>query len=239
MKINHKILSVPPYISTSWHNIQSLSLKENLLQIELHNGNLISIPGLEKETISQIFKTHEEILEQNEQSANVSDATDGLFSNMEKLGVSFKVPFDLEKLGLSNINSLLQHNIEYASSPNLPQELLTRISSMMSMMGLDQQNMHLPEAEPHCNCPYCQIARAVNGEQPKSSLPETSSSEEEEVSDEELNFREWIIEEIGDKLYKVSNPDNSAENYQVFLGTPMGCTCGHKNCEHLRAVLNS
>jgi hypothetical protein len=78
---------------------------------------------------------------------------------------------------------------------------------------------------------HCQIAKALHGE-----LPE---EQEEEVTDEDLKFRLWDIDQTGDKLYVVTNPLDSKEYYNVFLGDPIGCTCGEKNCEHIRAVLNS
>jgi hypothetical protein len=62
---------------------------------------------------------------------------------------------------------------------------------------------------------------------------------EEEVSPHELKFREWDIQQAGDKLYNVSNPFDKGEQYQVYLGNPVGCTCGKSKCEHIVAVLNS
>jgi hypothetical protein len=48
MRINNKILSIPPYISTSWKNIASLYLDvkdaENILVIVLAQGTSIEIP---------------------------------------------------------------------------------------------------------------------------------------------------------------------------------------------------
>ena len=61
----------------------------------------------------------------------------------------------------------------------------------------------------------------------------------EEVTDEDLKFRTWDIKQPGKKLYLVTNPLDNNENYNVFLGKPVGCTCGQKYCEHIKAVLNS
>ena len=61
----------------------------------------------------------------------------------------------------------------------------------------------------------------------------------EEISEEDLRFREWDIEQKGENLYLVRNPLNQKEEYNVFLGNPVGCTCGKDNCEHIRTVLNS
>ena len=62
---------------------------------------------------------------------------------------------------------------------------------------------------------------------------------EEEITEDDLKFRNWDIRQTADKLYAVTNPLDENEHYSVFLGTPLGCTCGEKNCEHIRAVLNS
>jgi len=95
--------------------------------------------------------------------------------------------------------------------------------------------MDIPKGEPHCNCPYCQIANAMQG-----TVSEVEEKEvEEEVTEDDLKFREWDIKQEGDKLYIVTNPLDADEHYQVFLGTPVGCTCGQKNCEHIRTVLSS
>ncbi len=86
-----------------------------------------------------------------------------------------------------------------------------------------------PKPEPHCNCPHCQIARAMHGIE-KQEL-------EEPVSDEDLKFRDWEIKQTGEKLYSVTNPIDPSEQYTVFLGEPVGCTCGHSHCEHIKSVL--
>jgi hypothetical protein len=62
---------------------------------------------------------------------------------------------------------------------------------------------------------------------------------DEEISAEDLRFKEWEIAKLSQNLYKVINPLDSNEEYQVFLGTPIGCTCGIHHCEHIKAVLKS
>ena len=60
-----------------------------------------------------------------------------------------------------------------------------------------------------------------------------------QFSEDDLKFRDWDIEQKSEELYEVTNPIDQNEHYQVFLGNPVGCTCGKKNCEHIRTVLNS
>ncbi|KPK33563.1 MAG: hypothetical protein AMS24_00800 [Chlamydiae bacterium SM23_39] len=213
MKININILSIPPYISTSWRNIQSLTTDQNKdLVVFLITGERIVIPNLDFETISNIFDTHEKFLEQKNKI------------------IGFKLPISLPEVdGLDSMNSIMQHNQSQSNAPDLPKEVIEKISSIFKIMQIDDQES-LPKAEPHCNCFHCQIARAIRGE---------SRENIEEVSEEDLKFRDWEIKKTGKNLYIVTNPLNKDEYYNVFLGKPIGCTCGKKNCEHIKAVLKT
>ena len=117
----------------------------------------------------------------------------------------------------------------------MPPDVIEKITSITKALGMDIEQMNIPKAEPHCNCPYCQIAKVIQGESKDSPKEEI----EEEVTEDDLRFRDWDIKQEGDKIYIVSNPLDTNEHYQVFLGNPVGCTCGEKNCEHVRTVLNS
>ena len=44
---------------------------------------------------------------------------------------------------------------------------------------------------------------------------------------------------MNDKLFTVINKLDQQEKYNVFLGEPVGCTCGKQGCEHMLAVLKS
>ena len=65
MKINAKMLSIPPYISTSWENISSLQADPltGILHIFLTNKQTVSIPGLPGPLLEGIFRAHAEFLE--------------------------------------------------------------------------------------------------------------------------------------------------------------------------------
>jgi hypothetical protein len=67
----------------------------------------------------------------------------------------------------------------------------------------------------------------------------TQMDDMEEISDDDLKFRDWEIAQTEANLYSVTNPLDPSEHYSVFLGEPLGCTCGSKNCEHIKAVLKS
>lgn len=221
MKINDKILSLPPYISTSWKNIVSLQVENKpsglVLAIELITGSRIDVPHLDRPTLEKIFAAHAQYLEHE--------------SGQKKAPQSFTFPFPMNLPGLDGFNGILQHNLEQANSPELPPELLEKIVVMSNTMGLEDVSL-LPKAEPHCNCPHCQIMRAIHGTQDAPAI-------EEEVSEADLKFRTWDINQSSDNLYVVTNPLEPKEHYSVFLGDPIGCTCGQKNCEHIQAVLKS
>ena len=225
IKINEKMLSLPPYISTSWQNIISLQIEETLrgplLIVELVSGSRVQIPYLEPIIIEHIFAAHSSFLDKQ----NTKKAPENF---------SFALPLDLLSgallPGMQDMSQILQHNLEQASTPDLPKELLDKMVSLAKTMGVTDPNS-LPKAEPHCNCPHCQIMRAFHAP--------TESSIEEEISDEDLKFRTWDIEQTDEKLYVVSNPLNQEEHYNVFLGEPLGCTCGKKDCEHIQAVLHT
>lgn len=63
MKINEKIFSIPPYISTAWSNISTIRIKDNQLLITLIDGNTVQIPSLPTETTEMISKNHADYLE--------------------------------------------------------------------------------------------------------------------------------------------------------------------------------
>ncbi len=235
-KINHKLLSIPPYISTSWKNINTLHMKEiegkPVLVIVLHNGTLIEIPGLEEVLVSQVFEAHSKYVEQETKEPQTESLKTFEPSSNKDVSFSFGVPFQMSGGdGAENFGSFMEHNPEQANAPEIPSDILEKITSITKALGMDMEQMNIPKPEPHCNCPYCQLARAVQG---------TAREEpEEEVSDDDLRFRDWDIKQEGDKLYIVSNPLDVDEHYQVYLGSPVGCTCGKKNCEHVKSVLNS
>lgn len=239
MKINQKILSIPPYISTSWKNVVSLHIEKkdgkSILVIGLVNGSTIEIPNLEQPILEAAFKAHEKYLEQDQEKG--SKIPPGPILPPEVMGsessalLSLPLRFGFE----SNMGNLLQHNPEAADSPDLPPEVIQKIATLSSAIGLDNIE-NFPKPEPHCNCMHCQIMRAF---QKKEQQQQEHPSVEEEISDDDLRFREWDIHQKGDQLYIVTNPLNKEEHYDVFLGSPIGCTCGRPNCEHIKAVLNS
>lgn len=217
MKINETVLIIPPYISTTWKNIDALFMQQkdgaSVLVVVLKNGSQVGIPHLEKEVLLQIFEAHTKY-----QEAPHPTKTSAL---------------NIGPGGIENMSTAMQHNPKQSDAPDLPTDMLNKITSISKALGVTDPEA-LPKPEPHCNCIHCQIARAL-----QKKTPQEEEMCDEAVSDDELVFRSWDIAQTSEKMYLVTNPSNNEEQYSVFLGDPLGCTCGNKNCEHMRAVLNS
>lgn len=121
----------------------------------------------------------------------------------------------------------MQHNSAQSGLPNLPPAVLEKLAIFVKSLGFDDASV-MPTAQEGCNCVYCQLCRVM-----------TEAPEEETVTDAELSFRDWEIAQVDGKLYKVTSPLDPNENYNVYLGAPVGCTCGQSDCEHIKAVLHS
>jgi hypothetical protein len=236
MKINQKILSIPPYISTTWKNISALQAEVRptgiALIITLINGKQVEIIGLDPGVIKAVFAAHVNAVELE------ATSFPSAMASSQDHALSLGMPLKSDMLNaLDKAGPLLQHNPERFDDPDLPPSFVEKICFLSKTLGI-RDSAILPEPEPHCNCLHCQIAKAL-----RSGLEERQEHEEhleeEIVSDEDLKFRIWDIDKTGDKLYFVSNPLETQEHYSVFLGEPVGCTCGNPHCEHIRAVLNS
>ena len=227
MKITSHILSIPPYLSTTWENIASLHIKQagNLftLVVVLNSQVQVEIPGLNKETVDEIFEAHARSTEVPPEEKNALNEP-----------FSFKLPIDgVKDGGLADFDfkTSIEHNPEQKDLPDMPENVLKKITTIAKAFGLEDLSF-FSNPQPDCNCVYCQVSRALNGTSKETLEPE--------ISDEDLKFRSnWDVKQTDDKLYRVTNTLDPNESYNVFLGEPLGCTCGSKNCEHIRAVLES
>lgn len=228
MKINDKVLSLPPYISTSWSQVTSILFKNGALVVNLRNADSVTIPGLSPQILDQIFAAHAAYTE-NEAQKNTLDS--GLIG-----GSPFKIGFSTT----DGLGAALQHNPEQAGAPDLPPQMLEKLGAIAKIIAPeDIENLPLPES--NCNCMHCQIARAIQTSlHAPTDQPHIHHEQEGElVSDAELQFPEWDITQTGDNLFSVVNHLDQSEKYNVFLGHPVGCTCGKAGCEHILAVLKS
>lgn len=223
ININHKILSIPPYVSTSWDNISSLRTERTEetinLEIVLQNGSKITIPAVDMTTIERVFTCHAKHLEESSVAVQIPNTQVLSITNLQLL---------------STLGGFCEHDPQNTNAPLLPNAILEQFTEVAKMLPLASSE-ELPKPEPHCSCPYCQITRAIH----QNLLPKEYIEEEEEVSEADLSFTSWIVESLPTKMYKVIDPDNLAEYYLVSLNTPLQCSCGQSHCCHMQAVLRS
>lgn len=227
MKIDKNIFSYPPYISTSWSKVSALHMKEDSLVVTLAGGNTVVIPDISGELIEKIFDAHAAYLDDN---IKVKSRT------LEGFGGDFPMKFGIT--GPNGTGAPLQHNPAQADMPNLPEEILEKIRSIAKVIGPDDPAT-IPKPEPHCNCMHCQISRTLNSALGITDIYAKDDEEEIDIAPEDLHFQQWEIIQKNDKLYVVTNKLDRDEQYNVFLGHPVGCTCGRSGCEHILAVLKS
>lgn len=239
MKINNKVLSIPPYISTSWDRILSLHLQGNVLVIALSHGETVSIPALPSETLDVIFALHATYLEEEKPKPQSIVSHAGLPPFLQasmfaaEQGPESPIRFGLTSL--DGLTSVMQHDPSQSNAPDLPNEIIEKISAVANIVAPDEMGAVLP-AKSDCNCPHCQITRAITGQ---TKHADSQQHEEESITASDLHFEEWTIVETSPKLYTVTNKLDLTERYSVFLGNPVGCTCGQEGCEHILAVLKS
>lgn len=237
MKLTPKIFSIPPYISTRWEFVLSLRVTDDVLVVTLKDGTICTIPNLPKETIDQIFTLHTEAEESQDRERE----------NLQPLLESMKAGFKdlmqmLSKLGSGTTGPLgkaIEHDPSNANLPELPPDMIKKVQMLLKVIP-KEDILGMPQNVPGCHCMYCQINRILRqsievGEESEPDL----LTESEPVEEKDLQFSEWIVEPLGDKLYKVTSALNHSEEYRVFLGDPIGCTCGKPRCEHILAVLRS
>jgi hypothetical protein len=238
IKISDKTISLPPYISTSWNNVDTLRLEaDSVLVLVLKDATSVHVPNLEGKVIEQIFEAHAKAVEMSEEQKTSTDSPMQQMTSLFKEGGIQMLPlqFSMGGEGMEGVEQMMQHNPDQSNLPPLPEEVLQQVRSVAALLG-EQSDVETPEPIEGCHCFYCQISRAVNQGMGREQELEPT---EEEVTEEDLRFRSWDIEQMGEQLYKVVNPLDPSEQYSVFLGDPVGCNCGHTGCEHIKAVLNS
>jgi hypothetical protein len=244
MKINDKIFSLPPYLSTSWNNVAAIYMRETTLIVNMIDGESVDIPDLSPDLLETIFNSHAIYLEDNSNAEEAANREFGTLPFQQMQDESGELPLPL-KFGIGAMDTwgaALQHNPSQSNMPNLPDEVLEKVRSISKIIS-PEDPMAMPKPEPHCNCMHCQIARAINqglGVNDMYEKEEASKQEnEEQVADVDLSFQQWEIQQTEDKLYTVVNRLDTDEKYNVYLGHPVGCTCGKQGCEHILAVLKS
>ena len=230
MQISKKVLSIPPYISVSWGDVSSLRIENEELLVSLRDGASIHVPNLTPTQLSEVFAAHSQYLESQHDTPELLPSP---FSSPFPSGgqvIGFPLRFGPD--GMEGLDAAMSHDPSQANAPDLPPEILEKIAGISTVLGAESvASLPMPEAD--CNCFHCQIARAVQDSDEEEVIAD------EEVSLDELSFREWDIDQTDDNLFTVTNPLDGTEKYSVYLGEPIGCTCGEKNCAHIKAVLQS
>lgn len=229
-KISDKLISIPPFLSAAWKDVRAVFLSEEDLHVTLLDGTVCVIPQPEHDLIQEIFLHHTQWMERSETEKPKVKRSRGP-------DLSKEIPLFSFGGAQEGMASAMQHNPQLANAPDIPKETLKKISGIAKVLVPNELHM-IPPAEPHCNCPHCQISRAIQNSF-EDGLEAQSSETEEPISPQDLSFRTWDIQEMGEKLFLVKNPLDPLEEYRVFLGDPIGCTCGHTKCEHVEAVLNT
>lgn len=239
VKVTDQLICIPPYISARWDQISYVeSVNETnsespILKLHLINGQIISIPNLDGSLVETIFREHQLYLETSFGKKALKE--DNKLSSFVNVLQQLSKDVDIQILSSSNLfssllsanplDTILQHIPEHKDHPDAPSEVLEKIVSILRMFPNGALSAQI-KPERHCNCLHCQVGKLILEEE-----------QDNEVSQEDLSFREWDVTQDGEYLYIVTNPLNPEEQFSVYLGTPIGCTCGQTNCEHIRAVL--
>ena len=229
MKITSRRLSIPPYVSCSWDQVSSLHVEElddrRDLVVFMTSGARVTIPHLSETLIDMIFTAHGEFLDQG--SAPAFEMGNIQIEGTLPPGL---IPLSGNLLG-GGVADLMQHNSSHKDMPDLSSEILEKVIGMIKVIAPDEVG-NLSPSEPHCNCIHCQVSRSASTE----SIEEVA---DEIVSEDDLTFKDWDVTSEGENLFLVRHPIDANEEYHVFLGNPIGCTCGSKQCEHIAAALRT
>ena len=278
MKITSKILSIPPYLSTSWYDVDSLFQSDDgVLVVAMANGTQVRLENLSSEVVHTIFDAHERFLEEEaerEEDEDEDEDEEGLILGKGTRGeIEFSVHAPLmsdqfDERGGDAMKIFMEHDPSRSLGPLLPEALLKRITSLAKMF-LPQDMIPLDASHENCRCPFCQIVRALSG------VPQPVSQEDEDKSADlqvtrekkershraghekhkegeqgkvktaqsnqsgQSNQSPWIIQQMDDQLYTVTERAHPDQVFHVSLGTPVTCSCGQPNCVHIVAVLKS
>lgn len=231
MLVNREVLSVPPYISTSWVQINALYMEESVLVVCLKDNIVIKVPDLSSSDIRNIFEMHAAYFMEKKEARRKKeiDHTGGF-----EMPVRFGMGLSMGNGIMENmISSGMQHNPEQAHMPDIPKEIINKIATITKIISPEDVSM-IPKGEPHCNCAFCQVSRAIHEDENKT--PEILVEQVLPPPPQEP----WIIEPSEGGCYQVSSTSNPVDTFKVFIKDgQVGCNCGQHGCEHIIAVLRS
>ncbi|MFA6914995.1 MAG: hypothetical protein WC222_01235 [Parachlamydiales bacterium] len=233
MLINREVLSIPPHISTSWGHVIALHMQDENLMVYLTDGIIVQIPNLPDSLLEQIFSVHAAYLGEQtpkRQLRPIKNELDGMTATEFPLRLGFG---SMENMMASS----MQHNPEQAHMPDLPSEIIDKIATIAKVVS-PREVSSLPKGEPHCNCMFCQVSRAIHRH---AHVDEPEIVTEHKVAELPLSATDpWIVEPNENNCYNVHHRESPIEQYKVFIKDgEIGCNCGNHGCEHIIAVLRS
>lgn len=266
MKITSKILSIPPYLSTSWYEVDSLFQSEDgALVVALTNGMQVRLEHLSTEVVHTIFMAHARFLEEEAEREEEEDdeVSELLSSPHAEVEFSVHSPFamgEVDEMSGDAMKIFMEHDPSRSLGPLLPEPLLKRVTSLAKMF-LPPDMIPLDSSHENCRCPFCQIVRALSGtpqplleegEEKKKSTDLREEAREKKGLKEGLEHKKhspdkapkhpqspWVIQQLDDQTYTVTDRAHPDQVYNVSLATPVTCSCGQPNCVHIVAVLKS
>jgi hypothetical protein len=240
MKITDRYLSIFPNLCVAWDQIISLQGshidgdKIELLVTVIPNQP-IKLPILSIIAAEKIFEAYQGFQDKKDHVRIKIRQIPLNFDVNNSLGVQLPpLLFQGQSNFLNAIEQLstsLKHNPQMSDLPDLPSELLEKISHAFKDLQLAneaEENAPLMQPYPDCKCLHCQIARSLQNGQ-------LNSEQHSPISHENL----WHVHAISKDEYFVSHTQNDGESHKVYLKPQVSCTCQQSGCAHIEAVLRS
>lgn len=235
MLINREVFSLPPFISTSWGHIKALYMQEDQLVVCLSEGIIIKIPSIPANLLEKIFQSHAEYITEQAKANSLKRRRrePDLFTAMD-------APLRIGSISMENmVSNAYQHNPEQSDMPDIPPEILEKIVNVTKLL-MPEGDLQIPKAEPHCNCLFCQMSRAIHQEMEQAEVIPPQQEETKMLPVADTLPTQWVIESIGEHCYEVYQQEAPSTKFKVFLGEgQVGCNCGQQGCDHILAVLRS
>jgi hypothetical protein len=142
VKINDRLICISPHISTTWDQIAFMQTEEDLnnnsltLILHLMNGKMVKIPHMDSSIIDVAFAAHMKYLENSHSHKGEPSVKNpnSFFQNLMNLSPeqlsSIPIRFGISGIpgGIDGLETAFQHNSALSNAPNLPNEIIEKIS---------------------------------------------------------------------------------------------------------------
>lgn len=228
MKINKNMLSIPPYITTTWDNItcvQACVVQDEFVDIKicLADGEKVEVPHVPEKIFNKIRDEYEKFIESS--SINTPADLGGIASGIADIfqGANRELPAigRGENVGVIGF-PVSGHPRQHHEAPVLGKEALRQITKTLGEKAFEGEYIT------KCNCIYCQSCRFVQDKKNK------------ESGEKPLEFSDaWLVEEVGTDKFIVRDKMKESNVFTVYLKPKIICSCGSNVCEHIKATLFS